>query len=110
MSKLQVATVALIVTRDAMTILPTTVPVHERPIVEAVFGKDNVQEADDQSAAVPVEIDVEGEVARLEGKFGSDALEKAHGKNYGAAITDGVSTAAVKKTAKAKAGTADDLT
>lgn len=87
MSKIHVATIALIITRDAMTILPTTVPKHELPMLQTVFGEDNVQVADDQSsAALPVEIDAEGEVTRLENKFGPGALEKTHGAAYKNAI------------------------
>lgn len=86
MPKVLVATVALMITRDAMTVLPTTVPGHEVEIQKAVFGEDNVEVLEKQDDAAPVEIDSEGEVTRLEGKYGNGALEGAYGVNYKGAI------------------------
>lgn len=86
MSKVLVATIALSIARDAMTILPVTVPRHELKVQRAIFGKENVLEQDDQSDAKPVEIDVETEVERLAGKYGPGALEKAFGADFEEAI------------------------
>lgn len=85
-AKILVATIALMVTRDAMTILPTTVPKHEVDVQRAIFGRENVQVLDDQSGAVPVEVELETEAERLEAKYGGGALEKAFGTNYQFAI------------------------
>ena len=82
--KILVATVALMVTRDAMTILPTTVPAHELAIQRAVFGRENVRVLDDKLA--PVEIDPSIEAERLQQKYGGRALEKAYGSNFEQAI------------------------
>jgi hypothetical protein len=87
MSQLLVATAAVLITRDPMTILPAVLPKHELPILHSIFGEDNVQVLDDQSDADPVELDSEGETTRLENKYGPSKLEETHGKAYKSAIT-----------------------
>ncbi|MGC4395998.1 hypothetical protein [Hydrogenophaga sp. T2] len=78
--------VALMITRDPMTILPREVPEHELPIVQAVFGEDNV-EVQGAVEGASVELDPSQEAERLAGKYGTDALEKAYGANFKGAIT-----------------------
>lgn len=109
MSKVQIATVALMVTRDAMTILPTLVPKHEFEIQKVIFGEENVQENDDQSEAGATEIDLATESDRLEAKYGPGALEKAFGANYKGAIARAAKEFVVKpeKAADADAGLAE---
>jgi hypothetical protein len=92
--KVQVATVALEITRDAMTILPAVCPAHELPIKKAIFGSDNVQVLDAKTE--PVELDSEGEVERLVGRYGAEALEKSYGTNYAFAVPKACEDAAVK--------------
>lgn len=91
----QVQTVTVMVTRDPMTILPATVPVHELPIMQAVFGEDNVNPVDSAKPGV-VELDVDGEATRLENKYGPEALEKAHGRNYKTGISRALAEAKAK--------------
>jgi hypothetical protein len=88
MSKILVAAAVLMVTRDAMTILPVTVAKHEVDAMRAVHGPENVRESDSSSVS-PVEIELEGEpgmrspeVERMEMKYGPDALAKAYGAGY----------------------------
>lgn len=103
MSQILVATAAVMITRDPMTILPATVPKHELPILHAIFGEDNVQELDDQSDAQPMEVDTEGEVTRLENKYGPGKLEDTHGKGYKSEIARAMKDNAVEADAPAKA-------
>lgn len=102
MSNILVSTVALSITRDAMTILPATLPAHELPITQAIFGEDNVQVLDQPGAAVELEPSEEAE--RLERKYGTGALVEAYGANYKGAITRACKDAEVKP---AKAGKTD---
>ncbi|MBX3610389.1 MAG: hypothetical protein KF871_10895 [Hydrogenophaga sp.] len=78
--------VAVLITRDAMTILPRDLPEHELPIAQAVFGEDNV-EVKGPVDGETVKLDVTQEADRLAGKYGADALEKAYGTNFKGAIT-----------------------
>jgi hypothetical protein len=96
--RILVATVALLVSRDAMTTLPVTVPTHELEIQKAVFGEDNVEVRDIETA--PAAITVEEEAVRLVGKYGAQAIEAAYGVNFKGAIT--------KAAAAAKVGDAPD--
>ena len=82
--RILVATVALLVSRDAMTILPVTVPAHELEIQKAIFGEDNVEVREIETA--PVVISVDEEVVRLVGKYGAQAVEAAYGVNFKGAI------------------------
>lgn len=99
-TRILVATVALLVTRDAMTTLPVTVALHELPIQQAVFGEDSVVVREDQVTA-PVVISPGDEAARLEGRYGPEALEKAYGANYKGQIR--------KAAIEAKVGDAPDV-
>lgn len=78
---IQVSMTALVITRDAMTILPRDVPTHEVEIAKAVFGEDNVEViglVEGQS----VELDASLEHERLAQKYGPDAVQAAYGTNY----------------------------
>lgn len=77
--------VAVMITRDAMTILPRELPEHELPVAQAVFGEDNVEvlgPVDDEA----VKLDPATEAERLAGKYGPDAVEKAYGTNFKSAV------------------------
>lgn len=82
--RILVSTVAMLVTRDAMTILPVTVPAHELEIQKAVFGEDNVEVRDIKTS--PTVVTLEDEAERLVGKYGGQAVEDAFGKNFKGAI------------------------
>lgn len=76
----QIATKSLRITRDAMTILPVTLPAHEVEVAQAAFGEDNIEilgEGEDS-----LELEPANESSRLEAKWGPDVLEKAFGANY----------------------------
>lgn len=80
-----VSLVALVIARDAMTILPATVPAHEVEIAKAVFGEDHVEvvgPVDGQS----VELDSSLEHERLVQKYGFEAVQAAYGVNYKGAV------------------------
>lgn len=98
MSKVTIPTVAISITRDAMTILPAVVPAHELPVVQAVFGEDNVEQVRE---AGEVELDAAIEAERLVSKYGQGALESAFGTNFKTAIAKAIGEAA----APAKAAT-----
>lgn len=99
-NKIKVAAVALTITRDAMTVLPAVVPAHEVDIVKAVFGDDNVLVHD--TAQEPRELDPATEAERLVAKYGPDALEKTHGKNFAGAVARACKDAEVKAPKKAE--------
>lgn len=80
MKPILVALVALTITRDAMTKLPTTVAAHEVEVVKIVFGEDNVVVNNERAGTIEVDPDHEGE--RLAGKYGQDAVQRAHGENF----------------------------
>lgn len=94
MSKILVAAVALSITRDPMTILPRELPAHEVPVVQAVFGEDNVEIHEDRKLE-PVELEAGGEAERLEAKYGGGALEKAFGANFKTGIAREMKAATV---------------
>ena len=90
---------ALLITRDAMTILPSEVPEHEVPVAQAVFGEDNVEvQGVDESRVVTLDSSLEAE--RLAGKYGADALEKAYGTNFKGAIAKACEAAGVEAPAE----------
>lgn len=94
-----ISLVAVMITRDAMTILPRDLPEHELPVVQAVFGEDNVQvlgPVEDQT----VTLDSSLEAERLAGKYGTDALEKAYGTNFKGAIAKACAAAGVEAPAE----------
>lgn len=105
--KILVAAVALMVTRDAMTVLPASVPAHELPIMKAVHGEENVRELEDKAESVELEGAAEAE--RLEAKYGRDALEKAYGANYKSAIASAVKQATVAQASGEDAGSGGGL-
>lgn len=100
-----IAMCAIVITRDAMTILPTAVPAHEVEIAKAVFGEDNVEvvgPVDGQS----VELDISLEHERLVQKYGPDAVQAAYGVNYKGAIERACKEHIVKPAAAAKTAAA----
>ena len=70
--------IALVITRDPMTILPREVPEHEVAVVQAVFGEDNVEVTGKVEGAV-IELDSALEADRLVQRYGQEAVEKAYG-------------------------------
>lgn len=93
--------VAVMITRDAQTILPRDVPAHELPVLHAVFGEDNVQLQEGVNPGA-VELDPANEAERLAGKYGTDALERTHGKNFAGAIVRACKEAEAKPEPEAK--------
>lgn len=79
-TRILVSTLALLVTRDAMTILPVTVPSHELEVQKVVFGEDNVEVRNIKTEPTVVTVDEEGD--RLARKYGAEAIEAAFGVNY----------------------------
>lgn len=77
--------VALVITRDPMTILPREVPKHEVAVVQAVFGEDNVEVKGEVEGA-SIELDSSLEADRLVQRYGQEAVEKAYGGNFKGAI------------------------
>lgn len=96
-----IASKSLLITRDAMTILPRTLPAHELEVAQVVFGEDNIEVLGDGDE--PIELDPAQESARLEAKWGSEAVEKAFGANHKSKIAAACEAHAVKagKTSKA---------
>jgi hypothetical protein len=101
-AKTLVATTAVLITRDAMTIIPTELPAHEIEIAKAVFGEENVNPTGADSGAV--ELEAASEAERLEQKWGSDALQAAFGANYKGKIAKAVADGAVKPSEKKAKG------
>lgn len=73
--KLLVAAVTVMVERDAMTTLPTTVAAHEVAILQAVFGDENVTGETDAGVTT---IELTEEAERLEKRYGGDAVMKVY--------------------------------
>lgn len=86
--KVSVPTMTLSVVRDALTILPVTVPAHEHEALCAVHGEENVQIVAEGGEAVEIEADAE--VERLKAKYGPEMLEKAYGANFSTKIVRAV--------------------
>lgn len=80
MTKMLIATASLLVIRDAMTILPVSVPAHEVDVMKALHGEENVRVLDGKTE--PVELDGETEAERLEAKYGPGTLSQAYGDAY----------------------------
>lgn len=70
----------LVIDRDAMTKIPTSVPAYEVSIAQTVFGADNVQEMGDTGDLAEIEPSEEG--ARLAEKWGAKAVAEAYGNNF----------------------------
>ncbi|CAL62412.1 Hypothetical protein HEAR2279 [Herminiimonas arsenicoxydans] len=93
--------------RDAHTTTPVDIPEHELPIVQELFGEENVQTADgrsveefgigEPSGEVP---DPEDEFSRLSAKYGSEAVEEVYGKKASKGLETAM--AATKKAASKK--------
>lgn len=77
--------IALVITRDPMTILPREVPEHEVAVTQAVFGEDNVEVVGKVEGAA-IEVDSSLEADRLVQRYGQEAVEKAYGGNFKGAI------------------------
>lgn len=87
---MHITLVTATVTRDAMTHLPTHIPAHELPIVQAIFGEDNVQVTSEDAGTV--ELDPAEEGQRLVGKYGDAAVVKGYGENYKGAVAKACSS------------------
>ena len=101
MKAITVALVALTITRDAMTRLPSTVVAHEVEVVKTVFGEDNVVVQDDEAGTLEVDPKEEGE--RLAQKYGHDAVVRTFGENYKGAVEKACKPVDVKAKGKALA-------
>lgn len=108
MSTLTVPTVTCVVTRDPMTIIHTTICPHEVDIVRAIFGADNVELLEGETGTT--EIDAEGEIKRLENKYGTGQLEAAFGQTYAGTIRSLLLTAKAKTSAPAAGGDLNAMT
>lgn len=99
---MKVKTVALLITRDAMTILPSEVPEYELPIARHVFGDDNV-EVVERDAPAFVEIESpDDEPQRLAAKWGQGRVEEALGPQFASQIRRDVRAAEFKEPKGAK--------
>lgn len=90
--KYLISMAAVVITRDAMTVLPRELPSHEVPVAQAVFGEDSVEIIEENNGEA-VEIDVEGEADRLVQKYGSGAVEATFGTNFKTAIAKAIKAA-----------------
>ena len=75
--KMLVATAALMVSRDAMTHVPVTVPAHEVEIMQALHGVENVRVLEQKTEPTEIDPAVEGE--RLEQKYGQGLIRELFG-------------------------------
>ena len=89
------------VKRDAMTLIPATVPQHEVAVLRAIHGDTNVYDTDEAPGSIELDPAAEGE--RLAAKYGEQAMVKAYGPGYAAAIGQVVSSADTAKPKKAAA-------
>lgn len=69
--------IGLLITRDAMTKVPTSVPEYEIPVAQTVFGADNVEITGDTGDLADIEPAEEGK--RLASKWGERAVAEAFG-------------------------------
>ena len=98
---MKVKTVALLITRDAMTILPAEVPEYELPIAQSVFGADNVEVVERETPGF-VEVELDNEPERLCGKWGEGRVVEALGPQFAAQIRRDVRAAEFKEPRGAK--------
>jgi hypothetical protein len=82
--------IAVSVRRDAMTLIPVSVPQYEIAVLKAVHGADNVYVSEGEACSIELDPATEGE--RLEKKYGDLALVKAFGPGYEAAISQSISS------------------
>jgi hypothetical protein len=101
-SKVLVPSVTVAVTRDAMTIIPVTVPAHEVRVIQVLHGAEHVAKTDEQPTDKH-EIDPASEAERLTMKYGPALLEKAFGAAFDLDIPKAVEAAAAAAPAKGKA-------
>lgn len=85
----------VLVTRDAMTKLPTDVPAHEIDILKLIFGEDNVFVQKEDVATVDLDEANEGD--RLASKYGQEAVVAAFGANYRGAVSRALSSVEAAK-------------
>lgn len=97
---MKVKTIAILVTRDAMTILPSEIPEYELPIAQSVFGSDNVEVVG--ASRNHIEVEPEEEAKRLAAKWGEQRVVDALGPQFAALIGREVIAAEVKETKGAK--------
>jgi hypothetical protein len=83
------------VRRDAQTITPVQVPMHEVAILKELFGEENVTVGAEGGDWEPTD----DEHARLSRKYGPDVVRKV----YGAAASGGLDNAMKKQSAKPNA-------
>lgn len=100
------------VRRDANTITPISVPEYEIPILQEMFGEENVQTAaglsiEEHGLGEPTgEIaDPQDEVQRLERKYGPEMIEGVYGKRATKGLEKSVESARKKSAGKKKAAT-----
>lgn len=101
---MKVALILIVVTRDAMTVLPVELPAYELPIAQAVFGEDNVEDRGPTGNYTEVEPDEEG--PRLQAKWGMDAVERGYGDNPKGKIAKAAKAAEFVEPTPAKAAKA----
>jgi len=95
--------------RDAHTTTPVNVPEHEVPILQEIFGEENVQTPAgmtvlEQGLGEPVgEVaDQEDEFARLSAKYGASAVEEVYGKKASRGLETAMKEIAAKEAKAAK--------
>lgn len=93
--------------RDASTITPIRVPEYELPILQEMFGEENIQNRDGKSIAEvgigqPVgDFTPQGEeFERLSAKYGVDLIEAVYGKKNKKTLDKAVAEAEKTKPAK----------
>ncbi len=106
---------AIYVRRDAYMITPVTVPEYELPLLQELFGVENVQNANGKPAdrngpgsAVGEFMPSDDEYARFCAKYGADLVVQVYGKQKTALAK--LVKAAGKPKAKTDAATADIAT
>lgn len=104
-----------LIRRDAHTTTPVTIPEYEVPILQEMFGTENVHNAegkriDEVGIGTPVSEfrSSDDEYLRLSAKYGSERVEEVYGKKATKALADAIKLAKKKKFKPADAKNPDD--
>lgn len=100
---------SLHVRRDAHTTTPVTVPEYEVPVLQELFGIENVHNADGKrvddngigEAAGSFEAS-DDEFGRLSAKYGSEMIESVYGKKASKGLETAMAALAAKSAKKGK--------
>lgn len=101
------------VRRDAHTLTPVFVPEYEIPLLQALFGTENILNSDntrvDQNGNGPIAGEYktpEDEYARLAIKYGEEHIEEVYGKRLTKALDNAIDAAKKSRAGRPRAETA----